>query len=77
MKEQWRTAERFLLTAPTKTIIQSVTRLMARATVDTLLSLLFVQNYLQNTVLQYYQVLQCAFHVIVIYHVQNCLRVGH
>ena len=45
-------AERFLaevLTAPTKIIIRPVTRATARATVDTSLSLLFVQNYLQNT----------------------------
>ena len=45
-------AERFLpevLTAPTKIIIRPVTRVMARATVDTPLSLLFVQDYSQNT----------------------------
>ena len=38
MKEQCRTAERFLpevLTAPTKIIIRLVTRVTARATVDT------------------------------------------
>ena len=52
MKEQCRTAERFLpevLTAPTKIIILPVTRVMARATVDTPFSLLFVQSYSQNT----------------------------
>ena len=52
MKEQCRTAERFLpevLTVPTKIIIRPVPRVTARATVDTPLSLLFVQNYSQNT----------------------------
>ena len=52
MKEQRRTAERFLpevLTVPTKIIIRPVTRVTARATVDMPLSLLFVQNYSQNT----------------------------
>ena len=52
MKEQCRTAEQFLpeiLTVPTKIIIQPVTRVTATATVDTPFSLLFVQNYLQNT----------------------------
>ena len=51
MKEQCRTAERFLpevLTAPTKIIIRPVTR-VTRAIVDMPLSLLFLQNYLQNT----------------------------
>ena len=51
MKEQCRTAERFLpevLTAPTKIITQPVTRVMARAMVDTPLSLLLVQKYSQN-----------------------------
>ena len=49
MKEQCRTAERFLpevLTAPTKIIILLVTRVTARATVDMPFSLLFVQNYI-------------------------------
>ena len=50
MKEQWGTAELFLLTVPTKIIIRMVTRVTARTTVDTLLSLLFVQNYSQNMV---------------------------
>ena len=52
MKEQCRTTEQFLpevLTVPTKIIIGPVTRVTARATVDTPLSLLFVQNYSQNT----------------------------
>ena len=52
MKEHCRTAERFppeVLTAPTKIIIQPVTRVTARATVDMPLSLLFVQNCSQNT----------------------------
>ena len=51
MKEQCRTAERFskVLTASTKIIIQPVTRVTARAIVDTPFSLLFVQNYSQNT----------------------------
>ena len=52
MKEQCRTAEQFLpevLTAPAKIIIRPVTRVTARALVDTPLSLLFVKNYLQNT----------------------------
>ena len=49
MKEQCRTAERFLpevLTAPTKIIILPVTRVTARTTVYMLFSLLFVQNYI-------------------------------
>ena len=52
MKEQYRTAEWFLpyvLTAPTKKFFQPVTRVTARALVDTPLSLLFLQNYSQNT----------------------------
>ena len=53
MKEQCRTAEWFLpevLTAPTKIIIRLVTRVMARDTVDTPLSLLFIQNYRKNCI---------------------------
>ena len=56
MKEQCRTAERFLpevLTAPTKIIIRPVTKLTATglptATVYMPFSLLSVQNYLRNT----------------------------
>ena len=52
MKEQCRTAERFLpevLTAPTKINILPVTRVTARAIVDMPLSLLFLQNCSQNT----------------------------
>ena len=51
MKEQCRIAERFFLKSlqcPTEIIIQPVTSIMARATVDMPFSLLFVQNYLQN-----------------------------
>ena len=83
MKEQCRIAERFLpevLTAPTKIIIRPVTRVTARAIVDMPLSLLFLQNYRRTRrriVLQYYQVLQCTFRVIIIFHVQNCLRAGY
>ena len=52
MKEQCRTAEWFLpdvLTAPTNIIIRLVTRVTARPLVDTPLSVLFLQNYSQNT----------------------------
>ena len=52
MKEQCRTVERFLpevLTASIKKLFDPVTKVMARATVHTEFSLLFVQNYLQST----------------------------
>ena len=75
--------ERFLpevLTAPTKIIIRPVTRVTARTTVDMPLSLLFVQNYSQNTEKNCITVLSSTPVHLSCYnyfHIQNCLRAGY
>ena len=77
MKEQCRTAERFLpevLTAPIKIIIQPVTKVMARATVNMPFSLLFVQNYLLNTEKKSITVLSSTAVCLSCYNYLSCTK---
>ena len=77
MKEQYRTVEQFLpevLTAPTKIIIRLVTKVTARATVDTPFSLLFVQNYLQNTEKKSITVLSSTAVCLSCYNYLSCAK---
>ena len=83
MKEKCRSAEQFLpedLTVPTKIITQAITRVTARATVDTPLSLLFVQNYLRNTEKKSITVLSSTAVCLSCYNYLSCtklLRAGY
>ena len=77
MKEQCRTAERFLpevLTAPIKIIIRPVTKVMARATVHMPFSLLFVQNYLLNTEKKSITVLSSTAVCLSCYNYLSCTK---
>ena len=77
VKEQCKTTERFLpevLTAPTKIMIRLVTTVTARTTVHMLFSLLFVQNYLQNTEKKSITVLSSAAVCLSCYNYLSCTK---
>ena len=63
-----------VLTVPTKIIIRLVIRVMARAIVDMLLSLLFVQNYLWNTEKKSITVLSSTAVCLLCYNYLSCTK---